>query len=485
MLLIFQWSLVRETFTTPRAKTTAQVLCLTAVFVVGDRVSHNETRKLPCWSEAFWNRQGTPSRLQKDQMYPSSSHASLGKELFLTAVNGGGAAMEEFFVCMRVIRASDLPKTDRFIGKIDPYVILSSSSGKARTSTINRDYNPVWNEVINLKSGDAELQIDLFDEDVVSSDDLVGTCRIPLISSMPVGKPQSFDLQILKGKEKGRARVEVMLLWKIRTPRAIASRMPSAFIRSNDVVVTRVPDMPGQDAIYVSVEFEKGGLRVDVRVLETSLPSSLRSLWVQIFGGNEKGKPTKLRYQEFTNAPKLINGVMTWRETKIDDVPIHLVTGLQIRISQVESVVYDSTLNSLAQEHGWQGSLSYTEARRTLRNCKFDDSSKKAFFIEESRGFAFQNDWDSDNCDLAVFAFSNFSSAGCVVDMTHQKTTKRTHRIYQAHLPKHVLGFAMGQEAELDDLPLPCSLNDVKICVRRLSQNGALTLPLSSIFPLT
>mmetsp|Transcript_18236 Transcript_18236/g.35828 ORF Transcript_18236/g.35828 Transcript_18236/m.35828 type:complete len:422 (-) Transcript_18236:157-1422(-) len=402
--------------------------------------------------------------------------AEAGRSLFVEAVGSTahavGGNFDEWHACIRIIGAYDLPKADGMFGKIDPYAILRGdvASSAARTHALQRNYNPVWNADAIITSSDRGASLDVWDEDTMSNDDKVATVRLPAISTMVIGQPISLDLSLLKGKPRGKARVEVQLVWRVRTARALAERSPHAVLAQPNIVNFRLPDFEGQGPMFLSLEFEKGGKRADVRIIETSPPEQHSQCWVQMFGvpGDDHDK---IRYQSMKHEPKQVCGISCWRETKLDDVPSFALSRISVRISRVATVTYADTLSALSQEHGWRGMLNYQAAKRTLVNCQFDDDHQYAYFVEADKGFAFQNDWDSDNCDLTILAFDTYVQAGFVVDMTHKKTTKRTHRIYRPGHPKLLKGLhglAIGQLASIDDLPMPMAHADLTMSVFQL-----------------
>lgn len=71
---------------------------------------------------------------------------------------------------------------DYYIGTSDPYVKLQHGKYKARSSVVNRNLNPVWNEkfVFQVKDLSLPLVIRVYDHDTFSSDDFMGQGLIDL-----------------------------------------------------------------------------------------------------------------------------------------------------------------------------------------------------------------------------------------------------------------------------------------------------------------
>ena len=92
---------------------------------------------------------------------------------------------------IKVVEAKDLPKMDLF-GKLDPYVVMliSNSQIVQKTSVIEKNYSPVWNESFKfmVKNTDAEtITFMIKDKDNGNSDDAVSRLILK-INSFPVGE---------------------------------------------------------------------------------------------------------------------------------------------------------------------------------------------------------------------------------------------------------------------------------------------------------
>ena len=87
-------------------------------------------------------------------------------------------------IFVRIVRAQGLPSMD-VASESDPYVIVKLRGGHQtmRTTTKQDCNNPLWNETLtlnyrSLKSDIIDLQV--WDADVVTKDDLIGTCQLAL-----------------------------------------------------------------------------------------------------------------------------------------------------------------------------------------------------------------------------------------------------------------------------------------------------------------
>ncbi|KAJ4730472.1 Calcium-dependent ARF-type GTPase activating protein family [Rhynchospora pubera] len=104
---------------------------------------------------------------------------------------------------IKVIKGTNLAIRD--FRTSDPYVILTLGQQKAQTSVMKKNLNPVWNEELKLSVPQeyGPLKLQVFDQDVLSSDDLMGEAEVdlqPLITSADAfGDPDSLpDMQIGK-----------------------------------------------------------------------------------------------------------------------------------------------------------------------------------------------------------------------------------------------------------------------------------------------
>lgn len=91
----------------------------------------------------------------------------------------------------KLIEARNLVKADFWTGSSDPYVIFVLGSNSAKSKTIKRNVNPVWNETFGfrIKEDDrnAVLSMLVFDFDNFTPDDFIGSAEINL-SDLPRGE---------------------------------------------------------------------------------------------------------------------------------------------------------------------------------------------------------------------------------------------------------------------------------------------------------
>jgi len=125
-----------------------------------------------------------------------------------TGGTGGHARGGQLYV--HLLEARNLARKDTF-SKSDPYAVLSihhkfdmSLFGSSqRSTTINNNQNPVWNQtfVLNVRNPEQDLlRIKVYDYDHLSFDDIIGTVDIPifnLVANQP--KDEWYQLHPTKG----------------------------------------------------------------------------------------------------------------------------------------------------------------------------------------------------------------------------------------------------------------------------------------------
>merc|ERR1719391_1198005 len=80
--------------------------------------------------------------------------------------------------------AKDLANMD-YMGKSDPYAILTYGSQERRTTTINNNLNPTWNHQVTFdyEENVPTIDIEVYDEDAMARDDSLGNFQLMLLKS--------------------------------------------------------------------------------------------------------------------------------------------------------------------------------------------------------------------------------------------------------------------------------------------------------------
>merc|ERR1711974_314881 len=102
-----------------------------------------------------------------------------------------------------VVGARNLEKSGMF-GKADPYIVVSHKDKKKTSATINNDLNPQWNfenTFVVSKSSKETLRFEVYDKDMVTKDDLMGTAEISITDAAQMKEGLWIPLQGCKSGE--------------------------------------------------------------------------------------------------------------------------------------------------------------------------------------------------------------------------------------------------------------------------------------------
>ncbi len=145
----------------------------------------------------------------------------------LTSMTLEGVESATTSLWVRIISARDLPKAD-VLGSSDPYVEVNFADQlhlirgtDFRTKTIKGSLHPRWHDsrVFDVVPGAHDIVFRVFDADLITKDELLGVCSIPMAnippfdeSSMMSSKPIWLPLLDDKGMPAGELRVHVMTI---------------------------------------------------------------------------------------------------------------------------------------------------------------------------------------------------------------------------------------------------------------------------------
>jgi len=98
-----------------------------------------------------------------------------GRQMMMTHSKSVGMQETHGILNINLKRATDLPKLDTFSDS-DPYVVFECGEfQRQKSSAIQDDNNPVWEEMIRLTVNElVPIKITLYDEDDLSKDDVMG-----------------------------------------------------------------------------------------------------------------------------------------------------------------------------------------------------------------------------------------------------------------------------------------------------------------------
>lgn len=102
-------------------------------------------------------------------------------------------------VALTIERAKGVPDLDTGPGHSDVYVLVSSEGQRFRTSVVS-SADPVWGDstVFDFRPGGI-LEVSLFDEDALSSDEKIGTQTVPL-PELAEGETTTLEIAFKNGE---------------------------------------------------------------------------------------------------------------------------------------------------------------------------------------------------------------------------------------------------------------------------------------------
>ncbi|KAG6494342.1 ADP-ribosylation factor GTPase-activating protein AGD12-like isoform X1 [Zingiber officinale] len=139
------------------------------------------------------------------RILPSKTSSNPEHNNVCSESSSNAVGMVEFIgiLIVKVIKGTNLAIRD--VRSSDPYVVLMLGQQKAKTSVIKSNLNPVWNQELKLSVSKnyGALKVQIFDNDLISSDDLMGEAEVdlqPMITAaMAFGDPDLLtNMQIGK-----------------------------------------------------------------------------------------------------------------------------------------------------------------------------------------------------------------------------------------------------------------------------------------------
>ena len=173
----------------------------------------------PSWNEDFLLRlppdQGSGDLHLKVFDYDRLSDHDFMADLQLAV--GDSEVPQRRGLRVEVVGARDLPRMD-LTGANDPYAVVSVAEESQQTATIDGGgASPEWNENLEwelLVSGVPPLTVSVFDEDVGSSDDLIGDATLEMFRDHAPDEAWEIDEWVpLERKGKQRGAVQLRISW--------------------------------------------------------------------------------------------------------------------------------------------------------------------------------------------------------------------------------------------------------------------------------
>jgi len=216
-------------------------------------------------------------RLDKAQKVQEQLVAEQAEQLKLAKAKAAQGAGDVLTVA--VISATGLRNTDRGLFRrfgdcSDPYVLVSAGKQKLWTPTINNNLDPVWDAqwfTLTLGKADTTLNLEVFDSDFLTSDELLGKVQVD-VASLRAGEwlDRKESLGAGNGEIEFRLRLE---------------KQPAARVSKADEVRMEMERKLEEERAAARASVEKGaGKVVSVKVLAAHSLSNTESSFTQLFG---------------------------------------------------------------------------------------------------------------------------------------------------------------------------------------------------------
>ena len=148
-----------------------------------DRARRKKQKKMMHIEEE--DEEETPASEQHDEAPTSGEAREVDDEglvidsLEVRQVRAENLAPKKLLLCVTVMRARDLEAMD-FGGTSDAYTVIACGDHKVRSKIIQKNLNPVWDEMFVMPVHDLSvpLKISVLDNDDMSADDIIGSCSI-------------------------------------------------------------------------------------------------------------------------------------------------------------------------------------------------------------------------------------------------------------------------------------------------------------------
>merc|ERR550517_2169456 len=137
---------------------------------------------------------------QLAEQVTAGEEAQLGADVRPASVGDESSTLN---INVLVVGARNLEKSGMF-GKADPYIVVSHKDKKKTSATINNDLNPQWNfenTFVVSKSSKETLRFEVYDKDMVTKDDLMGSTEISITDAAQMKEGLWIPLQGCKSGE--------------------------------------------------------------------------------------------------------------------------------------------------------------------------------------------------------------------------------------------------------------------------------------------
>lgn len=384
---------------------------------------------------------------------------------------------KKFVLEVRILSASDLPKTDT-LSKCDPWVSVEVDGIKKRTKKIDETYDPIYNEkfIFRNVTSASDIKFKIFDADIMS-DDYIGSVKVDF-NKIPI-RSELSEVELVTGISK-RDDLTPKIKYSVNVfpeysymKETLGGQAGVICVDSSRMLQIPIPlsDTFKVEGVYLNIDYE-GDDKVDLKLLETI---SAKSQGYELNFGYSL--PTNFKIKKNISDEKTrIGEIDVVATTKFDDLDFSELSHVLIKSSKVE-VVWNDTMEKIVVAHGWAGMMDYNKAKETLTNVVFDDKHQSIYFTTEYGSL--KNDFDSDNIDVSFAVSEEKFNEGYTTDLHHNKAKNQKRTFYSS--PKEVTGLRLSMEAGLDDLPTPLIFNEIDLKVTKHTESH--TFSLQSFLP--
>ncbi|EFC39490.1 kinase C2 domain-containing protein [Naegleria gruberi] len=312
-----------------------------------------------------------------------------------------------------------LPKAD-LLSSIDAYCVvyvplLGGKLDIIKTKVIDDNANPTWNAALFRTDVDAsrDMLIEVWDKDALK-DEIVCRVNVPLprLWNERYWNNQKFVLECLGKHKPYKGASECGLVISAFSQISFADLVqrvnaPNKFVDPVKKILVYPIIGVLEDKLYLKVSITK---RFKVSILDTSLSRNLALFEIV---GRDVG--TKIITAK---SPKTKFGITYRRKLKLKKCDPHALANLKLLVAGLTKVE-SKGVDVIVGEHGWAGSMSYDQAKKTLRNITVDEQKKRIFMNEAN--YAYMVDYDSSNFDQKIWLKEEASAKGYHAEFIYHK----------------------------------------------------------------
>ncbi|EFC36114.1 predicted protein [Naegleria gruberi] len=307
-----------------------------------------------------------------------------------------------YTLSLKIHSGFNLPKTDLLSG-IDAYCVihvplLGGKIEKFKTKSIDNNPNPEWKFAFFITNVDSskDIFVEVWDKDTFSKDDLV--CRAYLPSALLLKETfwdqKKFVLECLgknkpyKAKECG---IVVSAIPQVSFSELVARvKTPTKYVDENKMVLVHQLTGIFNDSLYLKVSVNK---KFNISIFDTSKDPNRLTIF-EVEGRNIGSRIYKYK------VPRTKYGITFSKKIRLKRCDPYSLVNLKLSLGDLK-LDESKIVNTLVQEHGWFGFLSFEDACAKLKNISIDKERKRIYMNEFL--YSYMVDYDSKNFDQKVF----------------------------------------------------------------------------------